>query len=126
MQKIIKNFFCVEIWKCPQPPNLKSHKQPELTAICQTILNAEAQKDAPAEKYSNVIINEIKGDAQKVNIMSIINENSNISNEITDLPADFPIDALQDKELIAKFNSIVSDSDKCKFFFDTFRQSCDF
>lgn len=84
------------------------------------IKNAVAPKDAPAEKYSNVIINEIKGDAQKVNIMSIINENSNISNEITDLPADFPIDALQDKELIAKFNSIVSDSDKCKFFFDTF------
>ncbi len=43
------------------------------------IKNAVAPKDAPAEKYSNVIINEIKGDAQKVNIMSIINENSNIS-----------------------------------------------
>ena len=84
------------------------------------IKNAVAPKDAPAEKYSNVIINEIKGDAQKVNIMSIINENSNISNEIADLPTDFPIDALQDKELIAKFNSIVSDSEKCKFFFDTF------
>lgn len=84
------------------------------------IKNAEAQKDAPAEKYSNVIINEIKGNAQKVNIMSIINENSNISNENTDLSADFSIDTLKDKELIAKFNSIVSDSDKCKFFFDTF------
>ena len=84
------------------------------------IKNAVAPKDAPAEKYSNVIINEIKGNAQKVNIMSIINENSNISNEIADLSADFPINSLQDKELIAKFNSIVSDSEKCKFFFDTF------
>ena len=79
--------------------------------------NAEPTENGSA---TNIINDKRKGDAQKVNIMSIINENSNISNEITDLSADFSIDTLKDKELIAKFNSIVSDSDKCKFFFDTF------
>lgn len=85
--------------------------------LASIIDNAEPTENGSA---TNLINDKRKGNAQKVNIMSIINENSNISNEIADLSADFPIDALQDKELIAKFNSIVSDSEKCKFFFDTF------
>lgn len=85
--------------------------------LASIIDNAEPTETGSA---TNIINDKRKGDAQKVNIMSIINENSNISNEITDLSADFSIDTLKDKELIAKFNSIVSDSDKCKFFFDKF------